>query len=62
MPAAIKKKRYEYECELVRVIDGDTVKLRVDCGFNVTFTDNFRLHGINAPEMRGSDKVAGAAS
>ena len=59
-PAIVKK--YVYECELVKVVDGDTVKLRVDCGFNITFTDNFRLSDIDAPEMRGPGKEAGAAS
>lgn len=42
---------YKYDAELVRVIDGDTVRLRVDVGFRMRFEDNFRLLGINAPEM-----------
>ena len=52
---------YEYDAEVVRVIDGDTVRLRVtrdfDFGFYVkerkTYEGNFRLLGINAPELYG---------
>ena len=44
---------YEYSAELVRVIDGDTVVLRVDCGFRLHFEDRFRLYGIDTPETRG---------
>lgn len=42
---------YSYRAAVVRVIDGDTVRLRVDVGFFLTFEQNFRLRGINAPEM-----------
>jgi micrococcal nuclease len=47
------------KAELVRVVDGDTVKLRVDMGFRITFKDNFRLARINAPEKKGETKQAG---
>lgn len=46
---------YDYKAEVVRVIDGDSVVLRVDVGFHVTFTDNFRLLGIEAAEVRTRD-------
>lgn len=46
---------YKYKAEVERVIDGDTVRLKVDLGFRLTYTDNFRLIGIDAPEMRGED-------
>ncbi len=42
----------KYECG---VYDGDTVWLTVDVGFRLTFTDSFRLVGINTPEVRSSD-------
>ncbi len=44
-----------YKCSLVRVIDGDTVKLNVDLGFRMSFTDSFRLLDVNTPELRGPD-------
>lgn len=41
---------YEYRATVIRVVDGDTVDLRVDLGFEVTYTDRYRLSGIDAPE------------
>lgn len=43
---------YKYKAEHVRTVDGDTVRFRVDLGFRMTYLDNFRLTGINAPELR----------
>lgn len=43
-----------YSCELVKVIDGDTVKVSIDLGFRVYHTTNIRLKGINAPEMNAA--------
>lgn len=42
---------YNYKATVVRVIDGDTVKLRLDLGFRLYWHVNCRLAGINAPEM-----------
>ncbi len=50
---------YYYFGELVKVIDGDTLKIKVDVGFRLTFTDNFRLTGIDAPEIRGEERPQG---
>ena len=36
---------------VVRVVDGDTVKLALDLGWHVTYTANCRIVGINAPEI-----------
>ncbi len=44
---------------LVRVVDGDTVRLRVDLGFHLFFEDNFRLADIDTPEVRGAEKAKG---
>ncbi|RME02735.1 MAG: hypothetical protein D6816_10890 [Bacteroidetes bacterium] len=42
---------YEYFAEILRTIDGDTVKARVDLGM-YTFTEvSLRFYGINAPEL-----------
>lgn len=46
---------YEYAATLLKVVDGDTVHLMVDLGFDVQRKDSFRLYGINAPEM-GTDE------
>lgn len=49
---------YTYKAKALRVIDGDTVKLEVDCGFNLKYTANFRLWGINAPELGAPEGTA----
>jgi micrococcal nuclease len=49
---------YEYKCTINRVIDGDTVDIDVDLGFNVIIADErVRIMGIDTPESRTSDKV-----
>lgn len=53
---------YEYKANIIDVYDGDTVTAVVDLGFDIRFENNFRLNGINAPELRGSDKISGIAS
>jgi micrococcal nuclease len=46
---------YEYKAALIRVVDGDTVDLRVDLGFSIYKEDRFRLAGINTPELHAKD-------
>lgn len=53
---------YEYKAEVHRIVDGDTVWLDVDLGFGVCATLDFRLAGINTPEVVGVDKAAGLAA
>lgn len=49
---------YEYKCVIVRVIDGDTVDVDIDLGFDVWLKDQrIRINGIDAPESRTSDPV-----
>lgn len=50
---------YRYRATLVRVVDGDTVRLRVDLGFNIAFEENFRLADIDTPEVRGPEREDG---
>lgn len=43
-----------------RVYDGDTLlDMKLDLGFNIHFITAGRLDGINAPEVRGADKING---
>ena len=46
---------YEYYAELRRVVDGDTVDVTIDCGFNMHVKERVRLKGINTPECRTRD-------
>jgi micrococcal nuclease len=43
---------YIYKAELIRVVDGDTVDLIIDLGFDTSRKERFRLYGIDAPELR----------
>ena len=45
---------------VVKVIDGDTVRADVELGFHMTAQMDFRLAGLDAPEL--SDKVKGQES
>lgn len=40
-----------YPATVASIHDGDTLKLVVDLGFDIAFTTNVRLYGINAPEL-----------
>jgi endonuclease YncB( thermonuclease family) len=48
---------YTYDARLVRVVDGDTCFLVVSLGFHMTMEMDFRLYGLNAPEMHGPNKA-----
>jgi micrococcal nuclease len=43
---------YIYKASLIRVVDGDTVDLVIDLGFDTFRHERFRLYGIDAPELR----------
>jgi len=48
---------FEYQCKIVRVVDGDTVDVDIDLGFDIVLRDQrIRLYGIDTPESRTSDK------
>tara|TARA_R100000234_G_scaffold70187_1_gene43096 strand:- start:105 stop:515 length:411 start_codon:yes stop_codon:yes gene_type:complete len=47
---------YEYSCEIVRVVDGDTVDVNIDLGFGIWIrNERIRLYAIDTPESRTSD-------
>lgn len=49
---------YEYNCKIVRVVDGDTVDVDIDLGFGVVLSNQrVRLYGIDAPESRTRDLI-----
>ena len=49
---------YEYHAKVTEVIDGDTVVIDIDLGFDVVFINQkVRLLGIDTPESRTSDKT-----
>ena len=48
---------YTYDAKVVRVVDGDSVWLEVDVGFHMSYKYNFRIAGINTPELRSKDPL-----
>lgn len=53
---------YQYQAKILKVIDGDTLKVEFDLGFHIKFSETVRLFGINAPELHGIDKDNGIKS
>ena len=49
---AMSKKKYIYDADVVRIIDGDSIVLKADLGFDVWISKSFRLNGIDTPESR----------
>ena len=48
---------FEYQCKIDKVVDGDTVDVDIDLGFDVVLRDQrIRLYGIDTPESRTRDK------
>jgi micrococcal nuclease len=54
---------YDYQCTIVRVVDGDTVDVDIDLGFDTwRCGERIRLYGIDTPECRtrnAQEKAAG---
>lgn len=49
---------YEYIAKVNKVVDGDTLEVDIDLGFNfIFFNQKVRLIGIDTPESRTSDKI-----
>jgi micrococcal nuclease len=49
---------YEYYVkEVVKVVDGDTIDVIIDLGFDIMFASRVRLAGIDTPESRTRDKA-----
>jgi micrococcal nuclease len=49
---------YEYFVkEVTKVVDGDTIDVVIDLGFDIMFSSRVRLAGIDTPESRTRDKA-----
>ena len=47
---------FEYNCKIVRIVDGDTVDVDIDLGFDVWLKkQRIRLYGVDTPESRTRD-------
>ena len=49
---------YEYRVNILKVIDGDTVDVDIDLGFNTWIKkERVRIMGIDTPESRTRNKI-----
>jgi micrococcal nuclease len=47
---------YEYKVkQVLKVVDGDTIDVDIDLGFDISYTQRVRLAGIDTPESRTLD-------
>ena len=46
---------YEYKAKVHRIIDGDTIDVVIDLGFEMSSRQRLRLYGIDTPEVRTRD-------
>jgi micrococcal nuclease len=44
--------RFWYGATVLKVVDGDTIELMIDLGFNIHHKIRVRLYGVNTPESR----------
>lgn len=49
---------YEYKASVISIVDGDTMHVAVDLGFDQYCNKTLRLAGINAPELSTEEGVA----
>jgi micrococcal nuclease len=47
--------QYWYTAKVLKVIDGDTLDVMIDLGFNIHHKARIRLYGVNTPESRTKD-------
>lgn len=52
----------EYHATVLSVYDGDTMTCNIDVGFDIYKLEKVRLYGIDAPEVRGSERLEGLKS
>lgn len=57
--AANPEPAFVYLADLLRIIDGDTLRCRIDLGFGISNILDVRLSGVDTPEVRGVEAPAG---
>lgn len=46
---------YWYKAKVVKIIDGDTLDLDIDLGFDIWHAIRVRLYGVDTPETRSTN-------
>ena len=54
--------QWVFPARVLRVVDGDTLDVELDCGFHTTRLERLRLLGVNAPERKAPTREAGDAA
>jgi endonuclease YncB( thermonuclease family) len=52
-----RTKLYTYGAQVLKVIDGDTMWVEINCGFGVSIEEKLRLRGIDTPEIASAEGV-----
>ena len=52
-----QQKLFHYKATVDRVVDGDTIDVTLELGFDISYRGRIRFQGINAPESRTRDAV-----
>lgn len=50
---------YVSEAELIKIVDGDTLRVLIDLGYSISVQRDVRLSGVDTPEIRGPERRAG---
>jgi len=59
---AIKWEPRPFPAKVLRVVDGDTLELLIDCGFDIHSRQMVRLARVDTPEIRGEERNEGLKS
>lgn len=46
---------YQYRAKVTHIVDGDTIDVELDLGFDITYKARIRFVGVNTPESRTRD-------
>lgn len=49
------KNNYLYNAEVLKIVDGDTIDVKIDLGFAITFNTRVRLEGLDTMETNAKD-------
>ncbi|MCK5176292.1 MAG: thermonuclease family protein [Candidatus Aenigmarchaeota archaeon] len=55
----LKKGKYIYKANVLKVIDGDTFDVDIDLGFRIITYQRLRLADVDTPEIRGKERPEG---
>jgi len=50
-------KVYKYKGKIVEIVDGDTVDIMINLGFNIFIKERFRLARIDAWKVQGEERL-----